>query len=123
VVAAAEGTVVRVGSHPNAGLLVVVAHAPDLATVYWHLSAIDVAPGQALRRGEPLGRSGMSGNATTPHLHFGVCRRASGRCGSRIDAGWDDPAGYWLDASPCFTAGRPYPQQPVRLTYPLPCGD
>jgi murein DD-endopeptidase MepM/ murein hydrolase activator NlpD len=121
VLAAADGTVARVGSHPNAGNLVVVTHAPDLATVYWHLSTIDVTRGQAVRRGERLGRTGMSGNATTPHLHFGVCRRPGGQCGSRVDAGWDDPARHWLEASPCFTAGAAYPREPVRLTYPLLC--
>lgn len=122
VLAAADGTVLRVGQHPNAGQLIVVAHADDLATVYWHLSAIDVRPGQPVRRGEVLGRAGMSGNATTPHLHFGACRRADGQCGSRIDAGWADPARYWLEGVPCFVAGRAYPARPIRFTYPLPCG-
>jgi len=106
VLAAADGTVVRVGEHPNAGKLVVVSHAPDLATVYWHLSAIDARSGQTVRRGEPVGRSGTSGNATTPHLHFGLCRRPHGQCGTRIDAGWDDPARYWLDGIACARTRR-----------------
>jgi murein DD-endopeptidase MepM/ murein hydrolase activator NlpD len=123
VLAAAAGTVARTGTHPNAGQLVVVAHNDDLATVYWHLSEVAVRPGQAVGRGEVLGRSGMTGNATTPHLHFGVCRRPLGQCGSHIDAGWDDPASHWVEGRPCFAADRAYEAAPPRLTYPLPCGE
>jgi murein DD-endopeptidase MepM/ murein hydrolase activator NlpD len=123
VLAAAGGTVARTGTHPNAGRLVVVAHDGDLATVYWHLSEIAVRPGQAVRRGEELGRSGMTGNATTPHLHFGVCRRPLGQCGSDIEAGWDDPARHWVEGPRCFAPDRAYETTPVRFTYPLPCGE
>ncbi len=122
VLAADDGTVLRVGDHANAGKLVVIAHADDLSTVYWHLSEIEVAAGQVLRRGDRLGRSGKTGNATTPHLHFGVCRRPAGRCGNRIDAGWDDPMSHWTGGTSCFVAGRVYAVAPVRLTYPVPCG-
>lgn len=121
VLAATDGTVIRTGTHRNSGRLVVVAHVDDLATVYWHLSEIEVEPGQAVRRGQPLGRSGVTGNATTPHLHFGVCRRPLGQCGDHIDAGWDDPAAWWVEGSPCFAPERAYGPGPVRLTYPLPC--
>jgi murein DD-endopeptidase MepM/ murein hydrolase activator NlpD len=80
-----------------------------------------VAVGQAVRRGEPIGRAGMTGNATTPHLHFAVCRRPGGRCGGRgTNGGWDDPAGYWIEGNPCFDTGRAY-GPPARFTYPLPC--
>ena len=91
VLAAADGLVLRTGSQVFAGRLVVVAHDVDLATVYYHLSAIEVAAGQAVRRGEVIGRVGASGNATAPHLHFGLCRREGGLCGERIDGGWQDP--------------------------------
>ncbi len=119
VLAAADGTVIRIGAERSSGKLVVVAHADDLATVYFHLSAIAVGERQTVRRGETLGRSGMTGNATTPHLHFGVCRRPAGRCGNRIGAGWDNPRAYWVEGDPCFRAGRPYPG--TRLTFPVPC--
>lgn len=110
---------IRIGAERSSGKLVVVAHADDLATVYFHLSAIDVGERQTVRRGETLGRSGMTGNATTPHLHFGVCRRPAGRCGNRIGAGWDNPRAYWVEGDPCFRAGHPYPA--TRLTFPVPC--
>lgn len=122
VLAAADGVVRLTGTRPNAGKLFVLAHADDLATAYYPLSEIWVRAGQAVRRGEPLGRSGMTGNATTPHLHFGVCRRAGGQCGARLQAGWEDPTRHWVDGNPCDDAGRAYPATPIRLTYPVPCG-
>jgi murein DD-endopeptidase MepM/ murein hydrolase activator NlpD len=35
-----------------------------------HLIALDVSPGDRLERGEQLGRVGVTGNTTGPHLHF-----------------------------------------------------
>ncbi len=121
VLAAADGTVVRVGRQFLAGKLIVLRHAEHLATVYFHLSEIAVTSGQAVRRGEMIGRVGNTGNATTPHLHFGVCRRDGGQCGDRIDAGWADPAAYWVTGNPCFVAARIATVEPGRLSYPVAC--
>ena len=120
--AAADGVVLRTDRQFLAGKLIEVTHAEGFSTVYFHLSEISVAPGQVVRRGDSLGRTGISGNATTPHLHFGVCRRDDGSCGTRIGTGWDDPTRYWIEGNPCFVAGRPYPVRALRLTYPVPCG-
>lgn len=122
VLAAANGEVRLVGERPQAGRMMVLAHADELATVYMHLSEVAVRVGQLVRRGEAIGRAGMTGNATTPHLHFGVCRRLGGRCGAGTRAGWDDPSVYWIEGNACFEAGRPYPVVPLRFTFPLPCG-
>jgi murein DD-endopeptidase MepM/ murein hydrolase activator NlpD len=122
VLAAADGEVRLVGERLRAGRMVVVAHAGELATAYMHLSGIAVRVGQPVRRGEVIGRTGRTGNATTPHLHFAVCRRPGGRCGPIIGAGWNDPAAWWIDGNPCYEPGREYASVPVRLTYPLPCG-
>ena len=121
VLAAADGIVLRTGSQVYAGRLIVVEHDMDLTTAYYHLSAVEVMAGQAVRRGEIIGRVGMTGNATAPHLHFGVCRREGGLCGDRIDAGWEDPTRDWITANPCFVASFAYPAQDRRLTYPVPC--
>lgn len=121
VLAAADGTVRHAGEGPLAGRFVVVAHADDLATVYLHLSEIAVVPGQPVARGAVLGRTGATGNATTPHLHFGVCRRGAGDCGGRISGGWEDPARWWAEGAVCFSTERAIPATPPRLTFPLPC--
>jgi hypothetical protein len=121
VLAAADGVVLRTGSQVYAGRLTVVAHDVDLVTVYYHLSAVGVVPGQAVRRGEAIGRVGASGNATAPHLHFGLCRREGGQCGERIDGGWQDPTRHWVAGNPCFVPRREDAVQDAQLTYPVPC--
>jgi murein DD-endopeptidase MepM/ murein hydrolase activator NlpD len=121
VLAGADGVVLRTGSQVFAGRLIVVAHDVDLATAYYHLSAVAVVAGQAVRRGEVIGRVGTSGNATAPHLHFGVCRREGGLCSERIDGGWEDPTRLWIAPNPCFVSGQSYPPQDRRLTFPVPC--
>ena len=121
VLAAADGVVLRTGSQVFAGRLIVVEHDVDLTTAYYHLSAVEVVGGQVVRRGEVIGRVGTTGNATAPHLHFGVCRREGGLCGERIDGGWEDPTRHWIAANPCFVPGQPYAPQARRLTYPVPC--
>ena len=122
VLAAGDGVVLRTGSQVYAGRFVVVEHDVDLTTAYYHLSAVDVVGGQVVRRGESIGRVGATGNATAPHLHFGVCRRDGGLCGERIDGGWEDPTRHWSAVNPCFVPGQAYAApQARRLTYPVPC--
>lgn len=119
VLAAADGTVLRVAEGPISGKMIVIAHNESLATSYHHLSRVEVEERQPVERGKVIGRSGMTGNATTPHLHFGVCRRPGARCGNRIDQGWDDPLQYWAEGNFCFQQGGVHP--PSRFTYPVPC--
>ena len=71
VVAAAAGTVTV--EHPAwAGSLVRIDHGGGLETWYAHLSRTDVATGQVVETGEPIGLVGDAGNTTGPHLHFEV---------------------------------------------------
>jgi murein DD-endopeptidase MepM/ murein hydrolase activator NlpD len=41
-------------------------------SVFYHLSRIDVVPGQQVESRAPVGLSGESGLAVSPHLHWGV---------------------------------------------------
>lgn len=52
------------------GNYVVVSHAGNVETVYGHLGASIVTPGQKLEAGDPVGIGGNTGNSTGPHLHF-----------------------------------------------------
>lgn len=73
VAAAAAGTVLvagRVGG--GYGMTVVVAHTQGVTTLYAHLSAILVRPGEHVAGDETVGLVGSTGNARGPHLHFEV---------------------------------------------------
>ena len=54
------------------GREVVLDHGHDVMTLYGHLSAIAVVPGQHVTRGQVIGYVGQSGRATGPHLHYEV---------------------------------------------------
>lgn len=76
--AAPQGTVIRApaagrvtlaqpGLHFEGGLIL-IDHGQGLITAYLHQSRIEVAAGRDVRRGDPIGRVGMTGRATGPHL-------------------------------------------------------
>lgn len=68
--AANRGVVVIVAEHYYAGRSVWVDHGAGLLTAYLHLSAETVAVGDTVSRGQVLGRVGMTGRVTAPHLHW-----------------------------------------------------
>ncbi len=70
--AAADGDVTGAAVGAGYGRTVVLNHGHDLLTVYGHLSAIAVVPGQNVTRGQVVGYVGQSGRATGPHLHYEV---------------------------------------------------
>lgn len=76
--AAPQGTVIRApaagrvtlaepGLHFEGGL-VLIDHGQGLITAYLHQSRLDVAVADEPGRGDPIGRVGMTGRATGPHL-------------------------------------------------------
>jgi murein DD-endopeptidase MepM/ murein hydrolase activator NlpD len=72
VIATADGVVVTAGWQRGYGRVVYVDHGNGISTRYGHLSRIDVAVGQVVKRGEQLGLVGSSGRSTAPHLHYEV---------------------------------------------------
>ena len=50
----------------------VVDHGYGLMSLYGHLSSIEVKEGQAVTRGQTLGRTGDTGLAGGDHLHFAI---------------------------------------------------
>jgi murein DD-endopeptidase MepM/ murein hydrolase activator NlpD len=72
VVAVANGTVVSAGWSGEGGRLVHIRHSSGYETYYMHLSSIAVRAGQHVGQGALVGRVGMTGLATGPHLDYRV---------------------------------------------------
>jgi len=70
--ATADGEVTGESMGSGYGIQIVLDHGHDLLTVYGHLSAMAVVPGQHVTRGQVIGYVGQSGRATGPHLHYEV---------------------------------------------------
>lgn len=70
--AAADGDVIGARMAAGYGREITINHGHDVISLYGHLSAISVVPGQHVTRGEVIGYVGQSGRATGPHLHYEV---------------------------------------------------
>lgn len=123
VLAAAPGMVLWIGEGEISGKAIILQHGERLATFYFHLSTVSVRKGIAVTRGQVIGLSGQTGNATTPHLHFAVCHARNAECRRKLPHGWVNPVETWVDLDrPCFHPGRiETNSSPARLTYPVPC--
>jgi len=78
VKAAENGVVIYAGDGlKDFGNTVLVRHEDGLVTVYGHASQITVSRGDTVRRGQEIARSGLSGNADAPKLHFEVRKNST----------------------------------------------
>jgi hypothetical protein len=80
-IAAPEGSPVRA---PNAGRVVmaerllntgntvVIEHGGGLKSYYFHMSRLDVNPGDTVKKGDLIGAVGTTGYSTGPHLHYEI---------------------------------------------------
>ena len=72
VTAPAQSAVVLAEDLYFSGGTVILDHGGGLFTTYFHLSRIDVKPGDRIGLGDSLGAVGATGRATGPHLHWGA---------------------------------------------------
>jgi murein DD-endopeptidase MepM/ murein hydrolase activator NlpD len=68
--APAQGTVVLAEPLQVRGNAVILDHGWGVFSGYWHLSRIDVVPGQVVMPGDPIGLVGSTGLSTGAHLHW-----------------------------------------------------
>ena len=73
----AGGDVPIFQNSPSYGNVVMIEHDfgyrnQPIYTLYAHLAAVLVQPGQYVQSGEPIGLSGNTGRVTGPHVHFEV---------------------------------------------------
>ena len=72
IYATADGVVSRADWFSSYGLYISLDHGASLETRYGHLSRLNVAEGQTVRKGDLIGYVGTTGRSTGPHLHYEV---------------------------------------------------
>lgn len=84
LVAPADGVVAHKGSGASGGNTLIIKHADDLYTVYYHLKKPSMLKvGAEVRSGQLIAYSGNTGASTGPHLHFET--RRSKKWGDTFD--------------------------------------
>jgi len=87
VAASNDGQVVYADDLGIYGNCVVVDHGYGLQSIYGHLSSIGVKPGDMVKKGQSLGRSGSTGLAGGDHLHYSM----------QVDGVQVNPVEWWDD--------------------------
>ena len=90
VAAANDGTVLHASWLGIYGNCVIIDHGMGVASLYGHLSSFDVKVGDKVKRGQTIGRSGMTGLAGGDHLHFTML--VNGQMVNPVE--WWDP--HWI---------------------------
>ena len=73
VVASDSGVVVYAGWDTTGyGNVIMIDHGNGYATLYAHLSALNVGHCASVSQGQVIGAIGSTGNSSGPHLHFEV---------------------------------------------------
>ncbi len=68
-----DGVITEVFNHPTGGLtLIIRSECGRIRYGMCHLSATIVHPGDEVKQGEPIAKSGNSGRSTGAHLHYSV---------------------------------------------------
>lgn len=77
VQAAMDGVVFDDAPGFEYGITVQIDHENGYQSLYGHLSKSLVRPGERVKKGQVIGKSGDTGNVTGPHLHFEVRKGAN----------------------------------------------
>ena len=59
------------------GHLLLIDHGMGLNSAFLHCTQLDARLGDAVRQGQVIGRVGMTGRATGPHLHWSMKWRSA----------------------------------------------
>jgi murein DD-endopeptidase MepM/ murein hydrolase activator NlpD len=100
-----DGIVVYAGFLGIYGNAVVIDHGYGLQSIYGHMSSIVVSEGQAVSRGEIIGKTGETGLAGGDHLHF--CTLLQGLPVDPVEW-WD---GHWIKDRIAGKLGQAFPFQ------------
>lgn len=113
VLAAQDGFVKHIGWSPRGGgHVVILEHAPDFFTVYYHgAHKTPLKKGQPVRAGQFIYRSGNTGASNGNHLHFEV-RTPTRRWGNT-----QDPARFIVNEKP--PQPKPQPEPGPRFKKPM----
>ncbi len=72
VAAAAAGRVLQTGEGEYIGRFVILSHKDSYTTIYGHCSQVLVTGGKTVKKGQIIAKTGQTGRATGPHLHFEI---------------------------------------------------
>jgi hypothetical protein len=70
VTSAFDGTVSQVDLNADYGTSIMIDNSDGTQSIYAHLSEKAVKVGDQIKQGQRIGKSGQSGNAAGPHLHY-----------------------------------------------------
>lgn len=72
LLATASGRILFSGDKKSFGKTVIIRHSFGYRTLFAHLSRILVRSGDAVKKGQIIGKVGNTGRSTGPHLHYEV---------------------------------------------------
>lgn len=68
----ADGKIALAQEFVVPGNAVIIDHGNSIFSKYYHLSSISVQPGEEIKKGTMIGKSGGTGRVEAPHLHWEV---------------------------------------------------
>ena len=77
VVASGAGEIIDIGNYFFSGRTVMINHGRGFITLYAHLDQTNVRKRKRVAAGQLIGKVGITGRVTGPHLHFAVYLNAA----------------------------------------------